>query len=73
MKIAVIKQSELQGPTCEVCGSPNLVRLTPSFTCYYWNGEGEDPNRRRCLCDECAIDNEEYWVEMWAEYHNAIM
>jgi hypothetical protein len=59
---------EIQGPTCEYCGSTNLVRLIPGMTAYYWDGTGEDPNRRRCYCEECAIDHVEYWTDMWAEY-----
>lgn len=37
---------------------------------YPWDGEGEDPNRSRLLCRQCADFHYSYWDEMWAEYRS---
>lgn len=63
---------QIQGPTCAKCGLAEGVRNTPSFTAYYWDGTGLNPNRDVPLCPECAIENEEYWKAMWQEYYYAV-
>lgn len=34
-------------------------------TKYCWNGEGKNPNRELLLCDRCAKEYYDYWVEMF--------
>ncbi len=58
---------------CERCGKigdHKRVKLTPSRTLYYWDGEGEDPNRGFMLCRFCAKEHNEIMDEWWAEVHS---
>jgi hypothetical protein len=58
-------------PQCEgfhgPCDSID-VRSIPAMTAYHWDGEGEDPNRDRILCKECAEGYVEHWSDMWEDY-----
>lgn len=63
------KPSHFTG-TCEgLCTRTCLVQWRPAQTCYPWDGEGENPNRSLCLCDECWAEYKEYWDDMWADYY----
>ena len=58
-------------------GRPDC-RATPSVlvdsrTMYDWNGEGEDPNRDKIMCRECAADYNEQMNSQWADYNNGRM
>ncbi len=46
------------------------VKLEPSRTLYHWDGEGEDPNRARALCRDCAEAHHAHWDSMWQEYNS---
>lgn len=54
---------------CECCGSFWRLDWRPSMTAYSWNGEGENPNRKRWFCEPCAGGYEDFWQSMWDEYH----
>lgn len=47
------------------------VRLHSSRTAYWWDGQGEDPNRPVALCPECAAEHHEYWDERWDDYRSS--
>jgi len=44
--------------------------LVPSMTAYDWDGEGEDPNRDKLMCPQCAEEYTEMMKEQWDEYYN---
>lgn len=52
---------------CQRCGVSTELYEMPSFTCYHWDGEGEDPNKEVYLCSDCAHWHCEYWDGMWSE------
>jgi hypothetical protein len=58
---------------CEHCGSIWGVKLEPSYTAYYWDGVGEDPNREVMLCRACAEYHRDYWQERWDEYYAGLL
>lgn len=53
---------------CEVVGP--TVTPQDSRTQYVWDGQGEDPNRDRNLCPDCAKHHHKHWDEMWGEYYS---
>ena len=57
---------------CEIwsewCSSGDAL-VVKAMTAYPWDGGGEDPNRDRVLCANCAREYREYWSDMWAEYY----
>jgi hypothetical protein len=56
---------------CEHCDErSDDVAWSASCTAYYWNGEGEDPNRDQALCDACDTDHRAYWTERWQEVNH---
>lgn len=48
------------------CEQTEGLRWESGRTSYHWNGVGEDPNRCRLLCVECAKEWHAYWDEMWS-------
>lgn len=58
--------------TCEYCGESRHVKPESSRTMYHWDGEGENPNRDRILCEGCAVDHHEHWDEMWDSYYSGL-
>ena len=70
-----IAQLELDFYRCECCKRTveDDQDLTPSMTCYAWDGKGEDPNRPFLLCEECAEEHVEHWSNMWGEYYASII
>lgn len=58
------------GLPCDFCGKELSAIWGPSFTHYFWDKTGLDPNAEKSLCHRCDIYNTEYWKERWAEYNN---
>lgn len=59
---------------CEHCGIENdSVKPTPAATAYYWNGEGEDPNRDVVFCEECRSEYYDHWNEIWHVYYTSVI
>jgi len=59
---------------CECCGTSSpLVAPCCSHTRYVWDGTGENPNRDRLLCPDCAIEYTEEMEDKWNEYYSGIM
>jgi hypothetical protein len=56
----------VSGPCCLVCGTAEGVRNRPSFTAYYWDGKGQNPNRDVPLCEPDFEDHAAHWADMWA-------
>lgn len=57
--------------TCEWCGvTSKRVIDTPSQTMYQWDGQGDDPNRHKQLCIECAVEYTYNIEAQWAEYYS---
>ena len=54
---------------CKFCDWPFGVEYEDSRTAYFWDGNGEDPNKSVLLCRQCAEAHHSYWDEMWAEYN----
>lgn len=61
---------QYSGMPCLFCGSQSTCWM-PSYTQYFWEGTGIDPNRNLPFCPVCAIHHEEYWKEMWNEYNSS--
>lgn len=55
---------------CENCGGFWRLTDTPGMTAYAWDGQGEDPNRRRNFCEPCSEYYVECWEAQWAEYYS---
>lgn len=55
---------------CEHCGSFWQLAMRGPWTCYVWDGKGEDPNRPMKLCPDCGADADDYWADMWAQVRN---
>jgi hypothetical protein len=49
------------------------VELESSRTMYVWDGQGEDPNRPRALCRDCAKLHHEEWDTAWREYYSGLL
>jgi hypothetical protein len=58
---------------CEHCGSVEGVEWEESRTQYEWDGKGENPNRCRALCYECAKEHHAHWDDMWKEYYGGVL
>ena len=70
---AEINISENNG--CQRCGSTAGVVRYHQRTSYIYEGEPgdvDDPNMVS-LCPPCAIENDEYWDDMWEEYYRACL
>lgn len=63
----------LANEPCEQCGATKDVHWEDSRTQYSWDGMGENPNRPRALCPECAKYHHKYWDERWDEYRNGVL
>ena len=60
-------------PRCECCGTMRKLEWCNSCTMYHWDGKGEDPNRDRLYCPQCAESHFEYWADMWNDYYSGCM
>jgi hypothetical protein len=58
---------------CECCDRTADVQWEPSYTAYYWDGTGEDPNRPVALCRDCEPTHREYWKERWDDYYAGLL
>jgi len=57
---------------CECCGAADPT-VVPAMTAYAWDGQGSDPNRDLSLCDQCRVDYQDHWNEMWREYYAGLL
>lgn len=59
---------------CECCDRvAEDVEERPAMTAYFWDGEGEDPNRPVSLCPPCWEEHKAHWEEMWANYYSGLL
>ncbi len=53
--------------TCERCNGVNeTVTLRECRTAYADDKKNHSPR----LCDECALEYNDYWDSLWADYYN---
>lgn len=53
---------------CRGCGTIVGVRVFHQNTAYF-----DLPQNLIQLCDDCIVENEEYWAEQWREYYALCM
>ena len=69
------KRIEKKGE-CEHCKRKGIkLNWVYSNTAYHWDKDTstEDPNRPHYYCEECALEDAEYWEERWREYYSGCM
>jgi hypothetical protein len=49
------------------------VDATPEEIAEWEKKYNPDPNSNPVLCPECALGYNEYWDEMWKEYHSGLL
>jgi len=67
----VYRERDIALGGCENCGSFWRLDWRGPWTCYHWDGTGEDPNRKQWFCEPCGLEADDYWGAMWDEYRRS--